>query len=329
MAKQLSTRFLDGLPAPARRALENNGITSLQKLAKYSEAEILQLHGVGKTAIPALRDILGKNSLSFKEAITIKPGKAADIDGYIAAFPKATQQKLQQVRAQIKRTAPLAAETISYGIPAFKLDGYTLVYFAGYKNHIGLYPAPVTSDLFKNELSAYKTGKGTVQFSLDQPIPLDLVARIVKFRANEREEMAKTKKTKNGSPAKIKSPGISQAEKINTYLDKLDEKTKAEVELIRKAIKKSGPGLEERIKWNAPSYHYREMDLLTFGPHKDNKVLLVFHHPAIVKIKSALLEGNYKDRRLMYFQGKADISRKKKELENIIKDFVQLAGVPC
>lgn len=328
MAKQLSTGFLDELPAPARRALENNGITSVEKLAKYSEAEMLRLHGIGKASIPTLRDMLGKNSLSFKEAVTINPGKAADIDGYIAAFPKATQRKLEQVRAQIKKTAPLAEETISYGIPAFKLNGYQLVYFAGYKNHIGLYPAPVTSDLFKKELLAYKTGKGTVQFPLDQPIPLDLVTEIVKFRASEREEKLKTKKTKSDSVAKIKSLPKSAEEMINTYLDKLDEKTKAEVDLIRKTIKKAGRHLEERIKWNAPSYHYREMDLLTFGPHKNNKVLLVFHHPAIVKIKSALLEGTYKDRRLLYFQGKVDISRKKKELGNIIKEFAKLAGVP-
>jgi uncharacterized protein YdhG (YjbR/CyaY superfamily) len=328
MAKQSSTIFLDMLPAPARRALEKKGITTVQKLAKFSEAEIMNLHGIGKTSMPTLRDALGKNSLSFKEAESIKAGKSADIDGYIAAFPKETQQKLQQVRAQIKKTAPLAEETISYGIPAFKLNGYQLVYFAGYKNHIGLYPAPVTSPLFKKELSAYKTGKGTVQFPLDQPLPLDLISRIVKFRANENIEKQKTRKSKSGSPAKTKPSKLSEEEKINSYLDKMEETTKAEVEAIRNAIKKAGPLLEERITWNAPSYHYKEMDLLTFGPHKDNRLMLVFHHPAIVKIKSPLLEGTYKDRRLMYFRGKTDISRKKKDLENIIREFTQLAGVP-
>ncbi len=325
---QSSAEFLHMLSAPARRALENNGITSVRKLSKFSEAEILQLHGMGKASIPTLRDVLSKNSLSFKEAVAINPGKAADIDGYISVFPEQTRQKLQQVRAQIKKTAALAEETISYGIPAFKLNGYQLVYFAGYKNHIGLYPAPVSSGLFKKELSAYKTGKGTVQFPLDQPLPLDLVARIVQFRIDENEERLQKRKTKSGSTPKTKSSKTSGEEKISTYLDKLDEKTKTEVEVIRKVIRKANPLLEERIKWSAPSYHYKEMDLLTFGPPKDDKVLLVFHHPAIVKIKSPLLEGTYKDRRLIYFQGKADISRKKKALENIIREFTQLAGVP-
>jgi uncharacterized protein YdhG (YjbR/CyaY superfamily) len=328
MAKQPSTVFLDMLPAPARRALENNGITTIQKQAKFSEGEIKNFHGIGKTSLPKLRDALEKNSLSFKKAVSIKEGKATDIDGYIAAFPKETQQKLQQVRAQIKKSAPLAVETISYGIPAFKLNGYQLVYFAGYKNHIGLYPAPVTSPLFKKVLSAYKTGKGTVQFPLDQPLPLELVAKIVIFRAHENEEKLKTKETGSRSPAKTKSSKPGEEEKISIYLDKLDDNTKAGVEVIRKAIKNAGPLLDERIKWNAPSYHYKELDLLTFGPHKDNKLMLVFHHPAIVKIKSPLLEGTYKDRRLMHFHGKTDISRKMKDLENIIREFTQLAGVP-
>jgi uncharacterized protein YdhG (YjbR/CyaY superfamily) len=124
----------------------------------------------------------------------IKDSKAIPItvDEYIAAFPKEMQQLLQQVRATIKKAAPAAEEVISYGMPAYKLNGM-LVYFAGYKNHIGFYATPTGHASFKKELSVYKQGKGSVQFPTDQPLPLALITKIVKFRVNENTEKAKKK----------------------------------------------------------------------------------------------------------------------------------------
>ena len=116
---------------------------------------------------------------------------AKDINEYIAGFPESVRGILEALRATIKEAAPGAEETISYAIPAFKLKGRMLVYFAGFKNHIGLYPAPRGNEAFKKELSGYKGGKGTVQFPLNEPIPLPLVAKIVKFRAKENLEKAK------------------------------------------------------------------------------------------------------------------------------------------
>ncbi|HEY4786349.1 MAG TPA: DUF1801 domain-containing protein [Bacteroidales bacterium] len=110
--------------------------------------------------------------------------KPVDIDEYIDGFPKDIQKMLELVRETIKKTAPDAKETISYAMPAFTLNGRNLVYFAGFKNHIGFYPAPVGMEAFKQELSGYKTGRGSVQFPLDKPIPLELIAKIVKFRMN-------------------------------------------------------------------------------------------------------------------------------------------------
>ena len=124
---------------------------------------------------------------------TIKPN---NIDEYIAGFPKDAQKILGQIRATIKKAAPGAEETISYAIPAFKLKGHYLVYFAGYKNHIGLYPAPRGNEAFKKELSVYKGGKGTVQFPLDKPMPLNLITRIVKFRVKENAEKTEKKTTR-------------------------------------------------------------------------------------------------------------------------------------
>lgn len=107
------------------------------------------------------------------------------IEQYIAGFPKDTQKALTQVRTTIRKAAPEAEEFIAYGMPAYKLNGKPLVYFAGYKNHIGFYATPTGHSTFAKELSKYKQGKGSVQFPLNEPIPLDLIARIVKFRVKE------------------------------------------------------------------------------------------------------------------------------------------------
>jgi len=121
--------------------------------------------------------------------ITTKPN---NIDEYIAGFPKDVQKILEQIRTTVKQAAPEAEETISYAMPAFKLQG-NLVYFAAFKNHIGFYALPTGNEAFKKELSTYKTGKGSIQFPLDKPMPLDLVTRIVKFRIKENQESSKIK----------------------------------------------------------------------------------------------------------------------------------------
>lgn len=120
--------------------------------------------------------------------------KPNNVDEYIAGFPGDVQKKLEQIRATIKKAAPEAEEAISYAIPAFTLKGRPLVYFAGFKNHVSLYPVPRGIEAFKKELSAYKGGKGTVQFPLDKPLPLNLITKIVKFRAKENLEKTGKKK---------------------------------------------------------------------------------------------------------------------------------------
>ncbi|MEX0649808.1 MAG: DUF1801 domain-containing protein [Candidatus Andersenbacteria bacterium] len=111
--------------------------------------------------------------------------KFKTVPEYIDAFPKDVQKLLRDMRRTIRKAAPDAQEAIGYGIPAYKLRR-PVIYFAAFKNHIGLYPMTSTvKKEFKKELSVYKQGKGTVQFPLDKPIPLSLVARIVKFRVKE------------------------------------------------------------------------------------------------------------------------------------------------
>lgn len=115
------------------------------------------------------------------------------IDAYIATFPNDIQALLQALRAAIRAAAPEAEETIAYQMPTFRLRG-NLVHFAAHRQHIGFYPTPSGIAAFRDELSAYKSAKGSVQFPLDQPLPLDLVQRIVRFRVAENQAAAAGKR---------------------------------------------------------------------------------------------------------------------------------------
>ena len=108
-----------------------------------------------------------------------------DIDGYIQTFPKETQKLLKRIRTAIRKIAPGAEEGISYGMPVFKINGKPLVYFAAFKDHIGFYALPTGHSEFADKLAKYKHGKGSVQFPLDNSLPLDLIRRITQFRVWE------------------------------------------------------------------------------------------------------------------------------------------------
>lgn len=123
----------------------------------------------------------------------MKPSAPQTIDDYIAGFPPDIQDILQKIRQTIREAAPEAEEKISYQMPTFYLKG-NLVHFAAFKNHIGFYPVPTAIEKFKKALSAYKGAKGSVQFPLDQPMPYDLIRKIVKFRVKENLAKAKAKK---------------------------------------------------------------------------------------------------------------------------------------
>ena len=117
-----------------------------------------------------------------------------DIDKYISGFPKEIQVLLQQIRKTIRQAAPEAEEAIKYAMPTFVLNG-NLVHYAAFRNHIGFYPVPSGIEAFKEELSVYEGGKGSVQFPLDKPMPLSLITKIVKFRVQENLNKTIRKKT--------------------------------------------------------------------------------------------------------------------------------------
>ncbi len=112
-------------------------------------------------------------------------------------------------------------------------------------------------------------------------------------------------------------------ELVNDWMNKLEHPLKAEIDTVRKIIKESNKNIQERIKWNAPSYYSTE-DIVTFNHRATEHVHLIFHHPTIVKIKSALLEGDYKDRRMLYLPDMKAVKANKKELQRIVNESVQL-----
>lgn len=109
------------------------------------------------------------------------------VDAYISNFPKEVQHKLSTIRAIIIENAPDATEQILYGMPAYKTFKKPLVYFAAYAKHIGLYATPTGNQAFAEELKRYKTGKGSIQFPIHDPLPIDLITRMVKYRITENQ----------------------------------------------------------------------------------------------------------------------------------------------
>jgi uncharacterized protein YdhG (YjbR/CyaY superfamily) len=120
--------------------------------------------------------------------------KINSVDEYIETFPEELQTILKQVRKTIKGAVPKAEEKISYGIPTFTLNGKYLIYFAGWKRHLSIYPIPVGDDAFNQEVAPYVSGKGTLKFPIDKPLPLKLITKIVKL--NVAENLARTDKKK-------------------------------------------------------------------------------------------------------------------------------------
>lgn len=138
----------------------------------------------------------GETKMSERQAL---------IDDYISQFEPDIQRLLKEIRSVIQEAVPEAAETISYQMPTFVYHG-NLVHFAAFKNHIGFYPAPSGIEAFKEEISKYKWAKGSVQFPLDQPIPLDLIRRIVLFRVAENRRLAEEKKARKKLASVKKKP---------------------------------------------------------------------------------------------------------------------------
>lgn len=210
------------LAGPAQRALQTLGLKRLEDLARHSEAEVRALHGIGPSAMRLIAKELARAGIGFKaegkpepepkagakagpKAAPGAPTKVAaasrpssgpgSIDEYIASFPEATQALLREMRGIIRKAAPEASERISYQMPTFYLNG-NLVHFAAFAKHIGFYPLPHVLTSFSEDLKRYKQGKGSIQFPIDEPLPAELIGRIVRFRIEENLAKAAKKKPK-------------------------------------------------------------------------------------------------------------------------------------
>jgi uncharacterized protein YdhG (YjbR/CyaY superfamily) len=163
-------------------------------------------------AVPVIIEIGSEDWMSTKRRLTATARSKAElpqtIDAYIADFPPDVQQRLQSVRRAILKAAPGAVEGISYRIPAFSLGG-NFIFFAGFKKHIGLYPARVKE--LEQELAAYGGGKGTVQFPHDERLPLGLIARIVKHRVAEQKERVESRVGGRGKKGAVQRTSAKKA----------------------------------------------------------------------------------------------------------------------
>jgi len=173
--------------APATRALTAAGITHLAQLAKWSEADLLNLHGVGPKAIRILKEVLVEQRLSFA-APKAKPtaAKVETIDDYLATVSDENRAALQKLREMIKSVVPKASECFSYGLPAFKLDGKLIAGFGAVDRHCSYYPmSGSVIETLKDDLVKYETRKGTLHFPANKPLPLALVRKLIKTRMTE------------------------------------------------------------------------------------------------------------------------------------------------
>jgi uncharacterized protein YdhG (YjbR/CyaY superfamily) len=239
------------------------------------------------------------------------------------ALPEESRLALEKIRAAIKSTAPKAEEVISYGMPGYKYFG-PLVYMAAFKDHLSFFPGSSQIIKLYDELKDFKTAKGTIQFTVDKPLPTGIVKRIVKARMaeNEARQAARQLKKPMKKTGKVSAQSVKEDPQVSAYMKALKGIQKEEINAVRELTRKASAKLTERIKWNAPSYYYKK-DIVTFGPYKPGKLLLVFHHPAVVKVKSDLLQGDYKDRRLVYFKDAREAVSKKKELARIIQEIIK------
>lgn len=251
--------------------------------------------------------------------------KPNTVDEYMADFPEETQATMQQIRGIIKEIAPKAEEGISYGMPAYKLNGKPLVYFAGYKSHIGFYATPTGHAEFADELSRYKQGKGSVQFPLTEPMPFDLIKRIVEFRVEESLTKAKPGKSqKKGSP-------INQD--VQAYNDSLSDDDTAICNLLAREINKNLPDAENKIWHRHPVWFLEGNPIVGYSKLKDS-VRLLFWSGQSFEEDALQPEGSFKAAEARYTSvdqvNVADLRRWLKKSEKIqwdYKNIVKRRGV--
>lgn len=167
------------LSAPALRALDGRKIREVEDFKDYTRQEIAELHGIGKNALEIIEKEMPRHGIAFKKE-TDNPL----VEEYLQQFDGEIRNKLEQIRALIRKTIPQAQEKMAYGMPTYFYKE-NVVHFAGFKGHIGFYPTPSGTEEFKKDIGAYKSSKGAIQFEIGEPLPAELIKRIVEFRYDE------------------------------------------------------------------------------------------------------------------------------------------------
>jgi uncharacterized protein YdhG (YjbR/CyaY superfamily) len=188
MTGATNNMFAERLAAPARRALANAGVTSLDQLSSFREDEVRAWHGMGPKAIDQLRQALAEGGMSFATpASKAKPPEPSqEVELYLAGLEEPKQSTLRRLRQTIGEIIPEAEETISYSLPAYKVNGKTVAGFAAFKNHLSYLPhsGSVFPEL-KDELAEYTTSSGALRFRIDTPLPRSLVAKLIAVRLRQ------------------------------------------------------------------------------------------------------------------------------------------------
>jgi uncharacterized protein YdhG (YjbR/CyaY superfamily) len=227
--------------------------------------------------------------------------KPTDVAAYIASFPADVQPILQAVRRTIQKAAPKTEETISYGIPTYKLDGKAVIHYSGAKKHVGMYPFSQTMADALAESSKYdQSGKGTIRFPLDKPMPHALIAKIVKFRLQERESELATKKpaAKKGAvqdtqKKSASAKGASAHPDILAYNDSQQEADREICSLLAKEINNNLTGAESKIWHRHPVWFLDGNPIVGYSKMKDS-VRLMFWSGQSFDESSLQSEGSFK-----------------------------------
>lgn len=254
--------------------------------------------------------------------------KPTSVEDYIKRFPTKVQMLLEQVRAVIKKTASTAEESISYAMPAYKLNGKPLVYFAGYENHIGFYALPSGHAQFAKQLSIYKQGKGSVQFPLGEPLPLDLIAEIVKFN------MSKILLNTNvGSKKKAASTSPELLDEIAEYNASLELKDAAVADILSAEISKGLKNAESKIWHRHPVWFLDGNPIVGYSKQKAGMRLMFWSGADFDEDALAVKGAKFKDASIFYNDVseiiKKDLKRwlkKSKEIQWDYKDLVKRKG---
>jgi len=235
------------------------------------------------------------------------------VDAYIKAFPKDVQTALAKIRQIIRTGAPDAEESIAYGMPAYKLNGKPLVYFAGYAKHIGFYATPTGHSAFAKELSQYKQGKGSVQFPLDKPIPFELIKRIVKFRVEENNV--------KGQSSNKSKPIHKDIQKYNASHTPQDN---AICVILAQEITSNLSEAENKIWHGHPVWFLEGNPIVGYSKLKDS-VRLLFWSGQSFDEPGLLPEGKFKAAEVRYTSAeqidKKDLKRWLKKSKNIQWDY--------